>query len=107
MIVATIILIVLSAICKAVYDKIANQGDNSVFFRMGEFWWRRDVGHFLPFTKYRWNAWHIAGSLMICFFLAAICINLPYSWLIRGGAFVGSGILFTVMFNLFYNKIFK
>ncbi len=104
MIVLKLTLIILAAICKAVCDKIANHGDNSIFFTMSEFWWKKDSGSILPYTKYRWNAWHLSGSLMVVFFIAATCVNVPFGWYIQVPIL---GILFTLIFNLFYNKILK
>jgi hypothetical protein len=93
--------IALAAIFKAIADKLAHHFGKSIFRKLNPKWWNPNeswkyVG-FLPLSKYRYDGWHIANSLMIvCFCVAAFGFTLKM---------LGSGIIFILVFNLFYNKL--
>lgn len=101
--------ILLAAICKAVADTLQHHYGSSLFrFSNRRFWdpeisWK--YAKFLPFTKYRLDGWHLANSGMIVFFCMAVVFHHPWvSWYYE---LLIAGILFNVVFNLFYNKILR
>lgn len=82
------------------------QFNSSVFRKLNTWFWDDTMpAKFIPFTKYKINAWHISKSLML-FTIFAIpffheeTFNKPVDYLILGSAWILS-------FNLFYNKILK
>jgi hypothetical protein len=105
----TALLIVLAAIFKALADTLQHHFDTSVFSKLNQKFWNPVVScnyvRFLPFTKYRPDAWHLANSgMIICFIAAASISDSIFSfWLIN---FVMLGIIFNLIFELFYGKIF-
>jgi len=105
----TTILIILAAIFKAVADTLQHHFYTSVFKTLNQKWWNPMVScnhvSFIPFTKYRPDAWHLANSgMIICFIAAASISDSIFSfWLIN---FVMLGIIFNLIFELFYGKIF-
>lgn len=111
----TILFIALAAACKAVADTLKDHFSSSVFrWRDQRFWnpavsWRY-VGY-IKFTKYHPDAWHIANSLMIIFFDAAIVsittMLFNWSWYWFAAEFIAIGICFNLVFNLFYSLLSK
>jgi len=105
----SITLLILAAFFKAVADTLQHHYDISVFNKLDGRWWNPEVSwkyvKFIPLTKYRLDAWHLANSLMIVSF---ICFGLfhesHYKWWIE---LIAGGILFNVVFGLFYDKILK
>lgn len=106
----TAIFILLAAICKAVADTLYHHYDTSVFARLNPKWWNPVVScnhvGFIPFTKYRPDAWHLSNSAMIVSFITAAVVrdSVFHSWLIN---LVMLGVIFNLMFGVFYNKIFR
>lgn len=106
----TAILILLAAICKAVADTLYHHYDTSVFASLNPKFWNPVVScnyvKFLPFTKYRPDAWHIANSAMIVSFITAAVVrdSVFHSWLIN---LVMLGVVFNLVFGVFYDKILK
>ncbi len=106
----TAILILLAAICKAVADTLYHHYDTSVFASLNPKFWNPVVScnyvKFLPLTKYRPDAWHLANSGMIICFITAASINdsVISFWLIN---VVGIGVIFNLIFLLFYSKILR
>lgn len=90
-----ILLIFIAAFLKAFADANAF---HRYMANKGAFW---DVakGKYIPYTKYRFNSWHVANSLMICCFVYAITLKIWFTLII--------GIAFILVFNFFYNKVFK
>lgn len=105
----TILLISLAAIFKALADTLQHHFDTSVFSKLNQKFWNPvvscDHAKFIPFTKYRMDAWHIANSGMITAFIVAVVFATPvkYWWL----SIIICGIIFNLVFNLFYNQIFR
>ena len=105
----TYIFFALAAVCNAVMDRIENsiQFNQSVFNRLNpEFWCKTISAHsvkFIPFTKYRLDAWHLFKSLMIIFIVLAIIFYNPFIYVLD---FVILGIIWNLVFNIFYNKVF-
>ena len=103
----TLLLISLAAIFKAVADTLQHHFDTSVFSKLNLKFWNPVVScefaPFLPLTKYRLDAWHIANSGMIISFICAVVFSHPVTawWL---GIIIG-GVAFNLVFNLFYNQI--
>jgi len=106
----TTILIILAAIFKAIADTLQHHFDTSVFKKLNPKWWNPvvscDYVGFLPLTKYRPDAWHLANSGMIICFITAASINdsVISFWLIN---VVGIGVIFNLIFLLFYSKILR
>jgi hypothetical protein len=96
----TILLVILAAICKAFADAQAHHQ-----YKVTGGFWSVAEGSFLPFTKYRFNSWHVANSLFIWAMLAGFRFHESYiNW---WADFAISGVLFIVIFNTFYNRVFK
>lgn len=88
---------------KAVSDTLSHHYETSIFSRLNPKWWNPNESwkhvKFLPFTRYRPDAWHISNSLMIlCFCIAAFGFTL---WTII------AGVAFILVFNTNYNIILK
>jgi hypothetical protein len=97
----TAVLICLAAIFKAVADTIAHHKERSIFAKSR--FWSNGTGKHLPFTKYPFDGWHIANSLMIASFIAGCVLHRPLlTWFVEIPVY-GAG--FIAVFNLFYNKI--
>ena len=103
----TFLLIFIAAALNAVMDAIENENFfESIFSDMDKsFWYKRDSWRS---TKkvfgYRFDAWHIAKSLMIILMvLAAIFYDPVYGELYD---FAICGVLWNFSFWLFYHKIF-
>ena len=95
-------LIVFAAICKAIADTIAHHKDSSIFKR-SKFWSQN--GKFLPLTKYKADGWHFSNSTMIiCFILAAVLHEPVIAWYWE---LLAGGVLFNLVFNILYNKVFR
>lgn len=76
--------------------------DRSIFKNKNpKFWLKPEASHAkrLPFTKYPWNAWHIAKSGMIWCFAIAVAIA-TRQWIL----FVLSGLAWNAVFNYLWNK---
>jgi len=104
----TALLIILAAICKAIADTLYHHYDTSVFANLNPKWWNPVVScnyvKFLPFTKYRPDAWHLANSIMIIAFIASVVLYLP---ILNRKVFDFTlyGLAFNLVFNLNYNHI--
>lgn len=103
----TLLLISLAAIFKAVADTLQHHFDTSIFKKLNPKWWNPvvscDYVGFLPFTKYRPDAWHLANSGMIISFICAVVFSHPViAWWL---AIIIGGVVFNIVFNLFYNQI--
>lgn len=110
MIFLTYIFIALAAACNALMDKVETtiSFNTSIFKRLNiAFWCKAISAHnvkFIPFTKYRADAWHLSKSTMIIFWCLAIIF---YHTFIPVIDFIVMGIVYNLTFNLFYNYIFK
>lgn len=101
MVVLALSSIFIAAVAKATADTIKHHPDTSIFF--GRKFWLSE-GKLLPLTKYKVDGWHVANSTMIGAFLSLIFSDIPYN------LFISYGVLtleFILVFNLFYNKIFR
>ena len=60
---------------------------------------------FLPLTTYRVDAWHLFNSGMIVAFCLALALHRPrLKW---GWELLIAGVVFNLMFNLFYNTLLR
>ena len=125
MIFLTYIFIALAAACNALMDKMETtiSFNTSIFKRLNIAFWCKPISahnvKFIPFTKYRPDAWHLAKSGMIVFFVSAIPFYNPfienflqpfteYNIAIGKTIFIiFGGTIYIQVFNLFYNKLFK
>lgn len=96
-----ILAVVFAAIFKAMADTIKHHPDTSVF-KNKKFW--ISEGKIFPLTKYKIDGWHLSNTGMIASFLALIFSKIPHNLFISYGIL---GIIFILIFNIFYNKILK
>ncbi len=95
------LLIIIAAVCKAAADTMAHHPKTMIF--KGAFWRLWPRGRMLAFTNYPLDGWHISNSIMIVTLISAG--SLPgYLWYVDIPV---AGVLFTLVFNLFYNKLFQ
>lgn len=107
-----LIFLLLAAICKSVADTLQHHYYESVFKNRDPKWWNPAISwkyiHFLPFTKYRADAWHLANSGMIVFIILAAVLHRYDQWHIAWyWEVLAAGALWNLCFNLFYNKILR
>lgn len=97
-----------AAILNAVMDRVENEGFYQSIFRdkKSSFWYKRDSWN--KATKvfgWKFDAWHLSKSLMLVFIAIAIVLYKPiFNPLYDFGL---AGLTWIVVFNLFYNRIFK
>lgn len=109
MVILSILFIALAGLFKAVADKLTHHFDKSIFnsSNLKREWWDPSISWqhvgFLPYTKYRPDAWHLANSGMIVCFCIAVVLHRPVLWF--GFELILAGLLFISVFNLFYNKL--
>lgn len=103
--------IVSAAICNAIMDRVENltSFQRSIFSTLNPKWWCKEVSWeyvgFLPYTKYRPDAWHLSKSLMIIFLCSSV---ISYTPAVNGFiSLLLFGLLWNLTFNLFYNKLLK
>ena len=100
----------LAAMFKAVSDVCADHYSTSIFAKYNPMFWDKSVSWQRKYNKgwQYWDpisdAWHLSNGAMISSFIAAGIFFPAYNPFI---VFAVSGVLFTVVFNTFYNKIFK
>lgn len=107
MIFLTYIFIALAAVCNAFMDKVENENFyQSVFKHLNpQFWYKRVSWQYAKkLFGYKFDAWHLAKSAMIVFWALAVVFYHPFIPIID---FVVIGIIHNIIFNLFYNHIFK
>lgn len=102
-------LILIAAIFKAIADTLAHHYDTSVFRRLPFQFWNPNESYkyikFIPLTKFRPDAWHLANSAMIVSFICAVIFyeqQLKWFW-----ELVIAGVSFNVVFGLFYDIILR
>lgn len=100
--------VALAAILNAFMDKVENEHFHSSIFKKWnqKFWYKRESWKYAKMIGgYRLDAWHLAKSLMIiCFAFAIGFMDMTHWWAVK---FVTVGGIWIVVFNLFYNKLFK
>jgi hypothetical protein len=108
---------VLAAICNSVMDTLVHHYSTSVFKKLNSAVWNPEVSWksaaYLPYTKYKIDAWHLFKSAMIIFLALSIIsawifgpplLNVWWFYLIT---FVWLGVVWNGVFNLFYNHILR
>jgi hypothetical protein len=98
-IIIKVLLIIIAAICKAAV--VTHHPHTSRLW--GDFWDLKIRRKFVPFTKYKLDGWHLCNSVMIISFIVAGVLN-GYIWYYD---IPSLGVVFILVFNLFYNKIFQ
>ena len=107
----SLIFLVLAAMFNALMDSVEYETafEKSIFYKLNPKWWCKSISweyvKFLPFTKYRPDAWHLAKSSMVVFIVLAIVVAAPVSHPLPH--FVLLGLIWNMSFNLFYNHIFR
>ena len=95
------LLIIIAAVCKAAADTMAHHPKTMIF--NGDFWRLWPRGRMLAFTNYPLDGWHISISILIVTLISAG--SLPgYLWNVDIPV---AGVLFTLVYKLFYNKLFQ
>lgn len=103
----TLLFIAIAAACNAVMDRTENAPafNKSVFNHFDVKFWLKEVSwQYAPkIFGWRYDCWHVAKSLMVCFICLTVCLYSP----ILGGVFdfLLFGAVWNLTFNLFYNKI--
>lgn len=107
----SVLFVSIAAIFNSIMDRVGDGTafSRSIFSHLNPKWWSKEVSweyvKFLPFTKYRPDAWHLSKSGMIVFItLAIVFYNKQIHW---GVDFLILGTLWNLVFNTFYNHIFK
>jgi hypothetical protein len=99
------IFLALASVCNATMDTLTHHFNYSIFKNKKEEFWNPNESwkyvNFLPFTKYRADAWHLLKSSMIVFMCASICFANNFTIY----DFICLGILWNLTFNLFYNHL--
>jgi len=100
------ILIAAAAVSKALADTVADHFDTSIFKNRYQQFWNKTISadHCKRIGSYKIDAWHLANSAMIVFFITAAAFPPPVAWYYFIPA---AGVLFNLVFNLFYNQIFR
>lgn len=100
--------IAIAAILNALMDRVENENFYQSIFRdkPTKFWYKRDSWNKAKtIAGWKFDAWHTAKSLMLCFFSIAVVFYKPiFNPLYDFGI---AGVTWIVVFNLFYNRIFK
>ncbi len=104
------ILLIFAAFFNAVMDTLAHHYSTSVFKNKDQEFWNPNVSwkfaKFLPYTKYRVDAWHLSKSMMIfsmCFAIVFYKVVFYNCWI----DFILLGCTWNVVFNYSYDVILK
>lgn len=102
-----VLLVLLAAILNAVMSSIDNipHFQLSIFSKLNMFIWsKEDSWDKAPkLGSYKFDAWHIAQSLMICSFIGSLWLVKSFIWI----DFIVVGYLYNVVFSAFYDIIFR
>lgn len=99
-----IVFVGIAAILNALMDRVENENFSSSIFKNlnPKFWYKRESWKDAKkIGGWKFDAWHVAKSAMLC------CLFLPYGFLISWIFFGIISLTWIIVFNLFYNKIFK
>jgi len=97
-----------AAIFNAIMDSVENERIVKTVFHSlnAKFWYKRLSWNYVPKTfGYKWDAWHMAKSLMIISLCLAVVTY--HSIFNLWADFAIFGLIWNGTFNLFYNHIFK
>jgi hypothetical protein len=97
-----VIPVIFAAFFKAVCDSMEHHPDVWPFTA---FWNTRHPGNdkVKRVFNYPLDAWHLSNTLMISSFLWGIVISQNGNW----WGFLIMGVVYNIVFNLFYNKVFR
>jgi hypothetical protein len=101
----------IAAVLNAVMDSVEYDTafERSIFSRYNPKWWCKSISwkyvKFIPLTKYRADAWHLAKSGMVVFIILSVLFYQNQIHVLL--AFLLYGAVWNLVFNLFYNKIFR
>lgn len=105
----SLLIILLAAIFKAIADTLQHHYSTSVFRKLPYQYWNPNESwkyiKFIPLTKFRPDAWHLANSAMIVSFILAVIFyeqQLKWFW-----ELAIAGVSFNVIFGLFYDLILR
>lgn len=102
------ILIALASFFKACADAFENTPNfnESIFKKWNNKFWCKDVSwrYAKKLFGYKFDSWHLSISAMIFCFDGAIVVHIPEYKLVH---FAVIGIIWNVVFVMFYHKIFK
>ena len=119
----SLILVMLAAICNVVMDVISFHYTKSIFSKLNPKWWNPSISWKNKYVdwdggirteKTIWgikyptaltDAWHLFKSTMIVLIVLSIVLYTPFINPLVDFVIIGIG--WNVVFNLFYNKIFK
>ena len=109
MIYITIAIIIFAAFFKAVADTLQHHFETSIFRKKDVRWWNPAYSwkyvNFIPFTKYRLDAWHLTNSLMIISFICLWVFGVhQFNWWID---LIAAGIIYNIAFSFFYDKVLR
>lgn len=98
-----LVYILLIVFFSSVMDKTKDtiQYNSSIFKNWNPQFWNDEAwkGNFLPFTRYKFNAWHVSKSIMV--FIICFIVSNTFS------DFIAYGIFWNVGFDLLYDDILK
>ena len=105
----------LAAVCKAFADTLDHHFDTSIFRHKPRKWYDPNVviKSAPKIFGYPLDAWHIANSLQLASWLALPHLYHPFvfgfskDWLEVAVNYGIDATAFLIVFNLFYNKIFR
>lgn len=103
------ILLILASVCKATADVLLFRYHSSVFKTLDpEFWYPYAAADKVKkIFGYKVDAWHLANSGMIVFFIAAVALHPFDRWQLPWWLEIpAAGLLYNLTFNLFY-KIYS
>jgi hypothetical protein len=105
------VFLILAAMFNAVMDSVEYETafEKSIFSSLNPKWWCKSISweyvKFLPLTKYRPDAWHLAKSSMVVCVVLAVVFSIDTVYKLP--QFVLLGLIWNMSFNLFYNHIFR
>lgn len=113
--IATPIIILAAAMLKALADTLDHHYETSIFANKPAWFWNPNVIHKTgpKIAGYPLDAWHIANSLQIaCWLLLPFLyqrsgIDIGRQWLTDAVELCMGAVWHIVVFNIFYNKIFR
>jgi hypothetical protein len=99
------LLLALASICNSIMDTLTHHFSQSIFRNKNEEFWNPNVSwkfaFYLPYTKYKVDAWHLLKSAMIIF----ICLAIVFGNKLNIIDFILLGTLWNIVFNIFYNHL--
>lgn len=105
----------LAAISNAITDNLSHHFYKSIFNtnKLNRRFWDEEVSNklpkFLPYTDYKWSAWHVFKSLWIVLVAcSAVCLygnRYSLEWYMYPVILIVYGVCWISVFNIFYNRL--